>query len=428
MFIGSVPREVVTQLLRVTDIRPGDEVFVCCSGSFRVDLAVKAAQPEARVLSNDVSLLSCALGALLTGGALPFRFVKELAGIEDALVGRGYLERIAGLLVAMDALGYNVKTTYGQRHRAHLLGHCGELMKGAKEKLEKHFAGRAVDSFEACDFRDHAKRAEVGGLVVGFPPTYKCGYERLYKRLQENVEWQEPTYRIWDPRDMAGWLGELREAGVRHCVFVDHEIPGERALASYARARSRPIYLYGNAGRQSSLRRSEPKSSPFAYEPVDPGRLTAQSEVAIGSVENGPFNFLRNKYLAKGIAFVDAMYHYLVFLDGRLAGGFALSRDKMGSQDSIYLLSDFSIRRERRLAKLIAMLATSGEAVRSAERKMLLRFSSVYTTVFTDKPVSMKYRGIFDLKARKPGFLQYASSVRRRDAQSIYREWFERYA
>jgi hypothetical protein len=66
--------------------------------------------------------------------------------------------------------------------------------------------------------------------------------------------------------------------------------------------------------------------------------------------------------------------------------------------------------------------------VRFAEIKLLLRFARVETTVFTDKPVSMKYRGIFELKARKPGFLQYVSPVRRQGVQAIYREWFERYA
>ena len=88
--------------------------------------------------------------------------------------------------------------------------------------------------------------------MVAFPPTYKAGYERLYKRLHANVEWQEPSYRLWDPADVEPWLGELREAGVPHCVFVDHDIEGQTALARFTRPRSRPINLYGT-GKRSSL-------------------------------------------------------------------------------------------------------------------------------------------------------------------------------
>ena len=114
---------------------------------------------------------------------------------------------------------------------------------------------------------------------------------------------------------------------------------------------------------------------------------------------------------------------------GRKArGGFCLLRDNKGRSDSVYLLSDFSVRRERRLAKLIAMLAMSGDALQVAERRLLLRFSKVRTSVFTDKPVSMKYRGIFDLEARRQGFLNYVSEARRVPLADIYREWFDRYA
>ena len=210
-------------------------------GRFASNLAIKASQPTAQVFSNDVSLLSCALGGLLTNRWLAFRFTGELAPIEEALEGQGYLARIAGLLVALDALKFNPKSVYGQRHREHFIGDCGKLIEIARAKLEKRFAGCAVDGFDACDFRDHARRgAEEGGLVVAFPPTYRCGYERLYKRLHANVEWQEPTYRLWDPNDIEAWLGELRDAGVAHCVFVNHDIEGQTALARFTRPRSRP--------------------------------------------------------------------------------------------------------------------------------------------------------------------------------------------
>ena len=139
-------------------------------------------------------------------------------------------------------------------------------------------------------------------------------------------------------------------------------------------------------------------------------------------------NFLKDRYLAKGIVHVAGMMNYLVYLDGRLAGGFIFARDKGGGPDRVYLLSDFAIARGRKLSKLIAMLATCRAVIREIERKMIVRVEGIYTTAFTNHAVSMKYRGIFDLVERKPGAINYVSAVREHAPNDIYREWYRRYA
>jgi hypothetical protein len=51
MFIGAVPREVITQILDTVNCGEWGSVFVGCSGSFRFDQAVEApASGAARVL------------------------------------------------------------------------------------------------------------------------------------------------------------------------------------------------------------------------------------------------------------------------------------------------------------------------------------------------------------------------------------------
>lgn len=429
MFVGSVPREVVTQLMRVAPIVPGDHVYVCCSGSYRVDLATKAEHPQARVVSNDVSLLSTAVGYYLTHRELDFEFVKDLAWIESEISAADYLTRIGAMLVALQFSSYNGKTDYGRRHIEQIRKDFVPMVTAARAKVEERFAGLSVDGFFGGDFREHAAAcADLDGVVLAFPPTYKGGYERMYRRLAENTEWAEPSYGIWDPNEIGDWLADLRSSNTRHCVFVDHALDGIKPSACFQRPRSKPIYLYAHGGSRSSYRRVEPKSAPFRYAPVDPWTLSEQSTVTIGRVGHEQFNFLRNRYLAKGIQFTDGLYNYVVLIDGKVAGGFSYTRDKSGSRDTLYLLSDFSIRRDRKLAKLIAMLATSRQCVADAELTMMLRFTYVFTTVFTDRPVSMKYRGIFDLYQRKPGFLQYQAEIRDATPGDIYREWFKRYA
>jgi hypothetical protein len=428
MFVGSVPRGVVNQLLNVAAIQKNDRVFVCCSGSFRVDLAIKEHHSTVSVSGNDVSLLSCVVGKILTGGELSFEFINELAFIEEILKDRDKFARAASISIALELSKYNKKTLYGKKHVDYFINHFRETLDSAVVKVKRTYGEASIDDFYIGDFQAQALRAaEVDGFVVAFPPTYKGGYERMYKRVDENTQWSEPDYGIWDPESMERWLDELRERDTRHCIFVDRQLEGLKPMAKFERPRSHPIYLYGHGAKGSSLRVQVPRSKPFKYEPIDPSELCKISEVRLAEIRNDHFNFLRNKYLAKGIMFVDGMFNYLVLIDGRVAGGFSLSRMNTGDRNRLYLLSDFSIRRERRLAKLIALLAATRLAVRHGELKMLLRIQAVVTSVFTDRPVSMKYRGIYKLIARKPGFLQYERAVTEDDPQEVYTQWWNKY-
>ena len=120
--------------------------------------------------------------------------------------------------------------------------------------------------------------------------------------------------------------------------------------------------------------------------------------------------------------------HYLVMLDGKLAGGIAYQRSQYGDVTDLYLLSDFSIVRAGKISKLIALLATSRELTRHVERVYGQRFTHLYTTAFTDKPISMKYRGVFEVSSRKPGMVNYVSEIRPDPLQQLYGIWWRRHA
>ena len=150
----------------------------------------------------------------------------------------------------------------------------------------------------------------------------------------------------------------------------------------------------------------------------------------VAEVSSSCINFLRSIYLAKGISFKNGMANFLVLIDGMVAGGIIYSQSRYGDRNrEVYLLSDFSLSRERRLAKLIAMIATSRGIVQMLNKRWLVRFDTVFTSVFTSKPVSMKYRGIFKLHNRneKAGCLNYKSDVRQNTPQEIYRIWWDKY-
>lgn len=428
MFIGSVPKPVVEQIMRLVPFGDWRKVFVCCSGSFRVDRAIAREFPRADVYSNDVSLLSCALGGLAVGREMDIKFTGRLEFVEHVLANRGYLDRVAAVIVALELAKYASDNEHSRAHFNHYVLAFEHYLEKGRALVDKFVLETRIKDFFAGDFRQHALQADLnGGGVVAFPPTYKGGYERLYKFLHENTQWTEPAYDIWNPKELDAWVGEMAERGTRFCVFADQVLTHGERIAEFYNPSNRPVYVYANDASGSSIRRNTNRAEEFKYTPVDASKLTRNSTVQLLSTDGAHMNYLKNIYLAKNIQHVTGTFNFLVLVDGMLVGGFIQTRSKWGHLDDLYMLSDFCISRERKLSKLVAMLATCRQVIDVIERKMLTRIKSIDTTAFTTKPISMKYRGIYELVGRKEGHLQYRSGVREADPQQIYREWFDKY-
>lgn len=417
----------VEQITRAVPFGAWRDVFVGCSGSFRFDRAVRDVHPSIRVHSNDVSLLTCSLGALATGAEFALAFKGRLAFIEELMHGQSFKARVGALEVALEMAKYKGSNAFAQAHFAHYRERFADFHGPVMTRLDGFLSGLQIAAFHAGDFREQARRAaEAGGGVAAFPPTYKNGYERLYKFVDENTDWDQPAYDIWDPAKIEDWIDELDGMRVRYCVLTDHVLDHHEPVTVFRGQSNKPVYTFADRA-VSSVRRATHRAEEFRYTPLDPAKLTSDSPVEIIAATSKMMNFLKDIYLAKGIAHVSGLANYLVLIDGCLAGGFIYARDKFGGEQ-IYLLSDFALAPRSRVSKLIAMLATSAAVIRRLEIKLVQRIAAVNTTAFTDKPVSMKYRGIFDLTGRSPGKLNYASKIREQSPGEIYREWYGRFA
>lgn len=404
MFVGAVPKEFISQILDAVPFADWGAVHVCCSGSFRPEAALRQRFPELRIAGNDVSLLSVAIGELAVGRALEFKFKDRLEPIEEKLDGLGQSSRVAAVLVAHEMATYRGKNPHAQAVFAHYIDNFEVFLEPAQQKIETLVHDLASNDFFAGDFRIHASRAiDDGAGILCFAPTYAKGYERIYKFLHDNVEWPAPQYDIWDPADLDEWVADIDRAGARYCVLADRRLDGLVPAIRYDNPSGRRT-IFGYTDESSASLRGKPaKEIPFVYRPIDPGALTKNTTVSLAQVEAG--------------------------LDGALAGGFIyIKSSKHPSGDVLYLLSDFSISRERRISKLIAAMATCRLTVDIARKRYICPFTAMLTTVFTDKPVSMKYRGVFDLEARRPGALNYRSKIRDESPDEIYRSWFARQA
>ncbi len=439
LFVGAVPKACVEQVFRCVDMPRVRVAFVCCSGSFRFEHALAERYPSVAVHSNDVSLFSVALGTYAAGELRRFRFVNEFEGLEQLLEGRAELDRIVALTLTVRMCHFRGKNEHARQHRRHYLDNFEHYLEASRERVKRYVDSLKIQSFFAGDFREQARRGiEQGATIFAWPPTHRGDYENFYKSVEAGVEWEHPSYEVWDPSKIGAWMKELDEAGADYVVCANHDLSeeGVRPFGLYASGRTQTIYLYANLRSRATLITSDTKAEPFAYRKVVPRNLTLETEVRVVQVGHKQMNFIKDVYQLPGLIHTSGEMQFLVYLDSCLAGGFVYSTAtrslKHGDRElkasrNLYLLSDFSVSRDGKLSKLISMLATGREMIRRFERWRVRSVEGLVTTAFTQRPASMKYRGIFELVARKPGMLNYWSAVREASYADIYADWFRKY-
>jgi len=448
LFVGAIPRDTASQTFRQLDMSLIEHAYICCSGSFRFEQAISSNFDHIPCHSNDVSLLTSAIGRLAAGDPMEFVFKDELSFLEGGLEliakERGTpttpVERCASLLVATTMCHFRGKNEYVRAHFKHYQDRAAHYIAKAATKLGPYIADLNVGSFYLGDFRDHADKAiENGGAVFAWPPLFKGDYERFYRLIHNNVVWNEPDYKMWNPKMMPDWLRHLDKSGVQYVVCSDQDFSGDhgiKPIALFSSGRTKRIFLYSSQRENSSYVRLDSKREAFRYKPIDTIKLTRNSSVSICPVDSKRMNYIKDQYQVLGLRHTTGMQKFLVLVDGMLAGGFVYDRmqgarkysdPRLTTQTAIYLLSDFSCSRKRRLAKLIAMLATGREPVRSWDLRTISKVELLMTTARTKRPVSMKYRGIYDLLNRGDGVLNYISGVRDGTSQQIYEQWWDRW-
>ena len=114
-------------------------------------------------------------------------------------------------------------------------------------------------------------------------------------------------------------------------------------------------------------------------------------------------------------------------VDGKVFGFLIFAR--MQGRGDVYLLADFVVDSTRysRLAKLLLLVIQSKEIRRMMEEHLLDELPTCRTMVFTDKPVSMKYRGLFKLARRDPGKLVYETELGIRGLEEVIPLWLKKY-
>jgi hypothetical protein len=423
MFIGSINRYMRAVLETAAGAWKGLPVYVACSGNFTVE-RILARCGVGAIHSNDVSIYSCALGWHLAGQAVPYK-VKEQAG-EFAWLA-DYMDpgpaTIATLLLAGEMLKVGGDNAYARRMREEYRRKWPQLHAKTVERVKKATAGMSIASYFAGDCREFLAGADKGAVCISFPPTYKGGYERLYKKLDAIFDWPKPSYQVFSPEDFEQFSQTVRSFG-HWMISSDTEQPalaGQHVATVQTSLLSKPVFMYSDGAphRLATARQQVGQNhwAPRTDEAVEPIQVTR--------IDAKVMNAIRSQYLAQHITPCDAPRNYAVLSAGKLIGAFSFALPRGPLPCDLYLLSDFAVRPtpHKRLSKLILACVVSKEVQADLEQWLCARIRTLGTTAFTDKPVSMKYRGMFDVHSRTEGKVNYLGHAGRWNLQEGFQWW-----
>ncbi len=399
-----------------------------CSGAFTVEQILSRYAPKARIWGNDVSLYYSVLGAYLAGQDFNLTVQKEAFSWLNPHLG-DVEAKAAAIMVLLEALKYEkADNVFKSRHWAHYLNNFEGFHQATIARLRERKNEVRLEAYTSKDIFDLLEEMPQDAVAVAFLPTYAGGYEQMFKPLEEIFDWDQPAYGLIDAERKSAILEKMK---TRNYDYLDDRVvEGLPMVAVVRKARMKPVYVYSN---MEALRRGVLKQQRHAeFVPFtrlsDDDAITQESQLTLIPTTNRVVNYYRDVYLSKGVGIpADVEVPMVAAVDGKVFGFLIYSRMQGGGD--VYLLADFVVNSGcyRRLAKLLVLVTQTREIRKLLEEKFLLEISGCHTMVFTDKPVSMKYRGLYKLARRDPGKLVYETEMGILDLKEVIPLWLKKY-
>ena len=422
MFIGSINRYMRCVLESAASQWRGQDIYVACSGNFTVERILSRCG-VGRIFSNDVSIYSCALGWHLVNTPRPFVIRAPEFNWLEPYISAG-ADLVATLLLLGEMLKVGGDNPYADRMRGEYRRRWVSMHAATVARIKKATAGLTnIAEYYAGDCREFLARADRSAVCISFPPTYAGGYERLFKKLDAIFDWPRPSYEIFTPDDFERFSADVRS--FKHwMISSDAEQP---ALASQHVATvqtsllSKPVFMYcDQAAPKLALARQALSNNPWA-----PRTDEVVEPIQLARIDGKVMNAIRSVYLNPHIMPAMPQRCYAVLSAGKLVGAFGLSQPRGFLPCDVYLMADFAVRPSphKRLSKLILACLLSKAVQTDLEQWLCGRVKVIGTTAFTDKPVSMKYRGLFEVHSRGEGRINYVGQAGKWSLKEGYEWW-----
>lgn len=411
MFYGSIPADMQRIVAEHAALWDCENIYVGCSGNFTVERVLEGLGAF-RLHSNDVTLFSAVIGRYLVGDALKVTLNpdhgEQFGWLQEYM--KGPAETVATVLLGSRLVQTIGKSNSYYRRLLDAYRHqWDELHRKTTERVEASPVHLA--SFTAEDVATWIDGCPRDQAFICYPPFFGAAqaYARDFAKLEDLFLWDGPEYEPLEEEGLETLFTKMRE--FRYWLFgSNHVLP---AFSHYLRGMTKttnrgvPIYVYANEG---PTRIVQPRQD---TEPVLVPRLMPGMEIGktmkLAVLSNGQFASLRSHYMNENIRPGQATLAVGVLVDEVLIGVYAFSAapnlaqwDAHIAGPTTYMLSDFPVAPTDypRLSKLVLYAALSTESKLLAERISRKRIRSCVTTAFTARPVSMKYRGLFDLLTR----------------------------
>lgn len=203
---------------------------------------------------------------------------------------------------------------------------------------------------------------------------------------------------------------DLKIEKVDYVVFSKHSALGlKKVLMDYRNV------LYSNIETKKRSFMNYRKIEQPKYRKIPMGyKLNKDSKIQFMRAKATELDYMRMMYLKKDILLGSGIYNYLWFVDGFLIGAmlFDYAKGSKSAGDLVWLKSDFVITSDTpKLSKLLIMAMKKKDFQFELNARFKTNIEEITTTVFTDKPISMKYRGVFNLHKRENGKLIYRTHL-----------------
>lgn len=428
MFVGSINQDMRSVLSEMAEKWRDRNVYVGCSGNFTVE-RILFQEGIKNIYSNDVSMYSCVLGEYLAGNNLKIGIKDEKYEWMKEYMQDG-IPLIATLLVFSAMSGFiGRKEPYFVRSLQAYRENFAKIHANSVEKIAKAIGDTRIKDMYRGDVLDFYRNAPQDSVLVSFPPTYKAGYEKLYKEMERVFSWEPPDYKLFDEDSFIELLALMTEKKT-WVVSRDHEVPeleGHLQAMVQTSLRSKPVYIYSN---QKNKKLTMPS---IKTEQVKIPRLQKDitGDIKLIKLTQGQFDSLRAQYLGKNIVPGSSSYRFGLVDNSRLFGVLAFNRPNFDIMPNLmYMMSDFAVAPSeyKRLSKLVVGIAVSKEIQTILQQAMGKKVENILTTAFTEKNVSMKYRGIFDIYNKKEDQINYHAHAGKWSIKECFEWWKTKHA
>lgn len=440
-FFGTVPTPCIEQIMHTVPFGDWPAAYVCCSGTFRIEQALTASFPDVAIHSNDVSLYSAVIANVLLGRAIAIKFTGRLAFLEVLTGDADFIYKAAGVMVAHEMSRFVKSNPYNDSHFASYVDNVEFFVDKGVQKLTALCERVKLADYFSGDWIEHVDRAiEKGYGVASFPPFFFGDYEKQYQFLDSAIEWEAPSYELYQPSSLGSIIDKVDDAGIPYCILSDQLFSHRKPVLEYVQGRKVPHYCYASTSR-SSLRHLFNIPEAFQYTPLDITKIGPTSRVVVTHANYRHLNFLKDVYLAKSIIHSPGFMGFMVWVDEMLVGGIIYDASKfgatgLGASDVIYLLSDVCVTNAGHVSKLVAQIATSQTLVNEFNIRKLVRAKYLIPTARSKNRSSMKYRDIYERLSCRPAdppddpgtnIIQYGSEVSPLTPQKMYKKWFKKH-